>query len=130
VEDIQTLLYEWARWSKSRSGAARGYPSRSAFYRMSRKGQATLPEPQISDALGGILDRAISTLRMRCEAVKGDLRHDVLTDSYLLGMSDSAIQRRLRASGSNVSRETVKTARRAAESWVESQVADVLMDVC
>lgn len=72
----------------------------------------------IDDEVALGIDRAVSSLRERCRAGNGaisDLRWEVLTESYLVGKSDSVIARRLR-----VSRQAVKVARRAAESWVEA----------
>jgi len=113
--DIQMLLEEWSRWRRLGHGANIGYPSQSAFVRVSKMGGWATKIPLITDEQAGRVDLAVSRLKLKC--IKGDLRWEVLTDRYLGGKSDSVIARRLR-----VDRRTVATARKAAESWVESYI--------
>jgi hypothetical protein len=113
--DIQTMLLEWARWRSIGHGANVGYPSCTAFYRMSKMGGWGAKMPTITDDDAGRIDLAVSRLKLRC--VSGDYRWEALTDSYLGGKTDSAIARRLKCD-----RRTVMSARRAAESWVEAHI--------
>lgn len=114
--DVQQQLMEWARWRRSGHGVNLGYPSVTPFYRMSRKGRATVKAATIKDELALSIDRAVSALKKRSEGLS-DRRWDCLTMSYLDGKSDAVIARELRTS-----RESVKVARRAAESWVEALI--------
>jgi len=119
--DIQQHLMEWARWRRSGHGVNVGYPSVTPFYRMSRKGHATVKAATIGDDLALSIDKAVSALKKRSEGLS-DMRWDALTMSYLDGKSDSEIARDLRTS-----RESVKVARRAGESWVEALIDEEVM---
>lgn len=118
--EIQDLLTAWARWRRIDSGANIGYASQTNFARhIKSTGSWLTKDALITDDMAGLVDRAVSRLRVRCS--RGDHRYDVLTDYYILDMSDSAIGRRLR-----IDRRTVISARHAAESWVESHIDNEL----
>lgn len=115
---VQDLLSAWARWRWSGHGANVGYPSEAPFRKhMRMPGSATVAALPIEDDLALSVDKAVSQLKMRSELIEGDHRWLVLTDSYLNGWVDSTIARRRK-----ISRSTVRTARLAAENWIEGRV--------
>jgi len=106
------MLIEWARWRRVGAGVNVDYPPVSPYARGIKSGWAT-KTPLISDNLAGMVDLAVSRLKMRC--IKGDHRWAALTDYYMLGKTDSNIARRLK-----IDRRTAMAARHAAESWVDA----------
>ena len=113
--DVQTILVEWARWASTDRGI--GYPNISAFYRMSKAGGWSSGSMLIDDEFAGRIDWAVTRLRLRCKGHREDMRYKVLCRAYLGRQPDYAIASKLRCD-----RRTVKTARIAAESWVESAI--------
>jgi len=122
--DIQSLLMEWARWRYSGHGADIGYPAQSAFVRvMKPAGYRVSGTPLIDDEMAGMVDLAVSRLRQRCINMEGDHRYEAITDCYLLGKTDSFIAKRL-----HCDRRTIQSARKAAESWVDSHLVSSIME--
>jgi hypothetical protein len=116
---VQDLLYGWARWRWSGHGANVGYPSQAAFMREARQaGSATVRLPQLPDEVALRVDAAVSALKVRSHPVKGDYRWQVLTDAYLSGWTDRLVARKR-----HISRSTARTARLAAESWIEGYMS-------
>ena len=116
--DVQGQLIEWARWRSTGSDLGIGYPAESAFVRMMKPPGYRVSQTAImSDEAGMMVDRAVAMLYQRCHGVDGDYRYEALSDCYLLGKTDSFIARRLKCG-----RGTIKSARQAAESWVESHM--------
>ena len=118
INDIQQVLFEWARWS-AQGTVDVGYPHATPFYRMSKLGGWGAKAPLIDDQYAGLVDHAVARLRLRCKGNPKDYRYKALIRSYLGRQTDQAIARKLRTD-----RRTVKEARRAAESWVESHIID------
>ena len=117
-ESVQDLLSAWARWRWSDAGCNIGFPSQSAFMREARSpGSATLRAIQIPDDLAQRVDLAVSQLKLRSEPVPGDHRWQVLTDAYLNGWTDRVIARKRK-----MGRSTVRSARIAAENWIEGRL--------
>ncbi len=116
ISDIQQILFEWARWS-AQGGVDIGYPHSTPFYRMSKLGGWGAKMPLIDDQYATLVDRAVGRLRIRCRGHRNDLRYKALVRAYLGRQTDQNIARKLRTD-----RRTVKTARIAAESWVESHI--------
>ena len=114
--DIQNLLSEWARWTKT-GGVDVGYPHCTPFYRESKMGGWGAKTPLIDDELAGRIDRAVASLELRCRHREEDLRYIALDCSYLRRMTDWQIGEKYRRD-----RRTIATARHAAESWVDSQI--------
>jgi hypothetical protein len=114
--DIQQVLFEWARWT-SQGGVDIGYPHSTAFYRMSKMGGWGAKSPLIDDQYAGLIDGAVARLRMRCKGHRRDYRYKALVRAYLGRQTDVAIAKKL-----HTDRRTVKSARHAAESWVESHI--------
>jgi len=124
TQDIQTVLMEWARWRYVGHGADIGYPAESAFVRMMKPaGYRTSNKALIDDEMAGMVDVAVSRLYARCSRVEGDHRWEALTDYYLLRKTDNAISRKLKCS-----KTTAISARKAAESWVDSHLLSGLLD--
>lgn len=116
--DIQTMLIGWAHWRVINHGADIGYPAQAAFARMMKPaGYRVSGLAQMDDDTANMIDKAVSRLRLRCCNTEGDFRYEALTDSYLLGKTDAFIARRLRCD-----RRTIQSARKAAESWVDSHL--------
>ena len=122
--DVQTMLFEWARWRVSGGGVDIGYPSQTAFSRMMRPaGYRTSTTSLISDEMAGTVDLAVSRLKIRCLGISGDFRFEAVTDCYLLGKTDAFIARRLKCD-----RRTIQSARKAGESWIDSHMVAILLD--
>ena len=116
INDIQQVLFEWARWT-SQGGVDIGYPHSTAFYRMSKMGGFCAKAPLIDDTYAGLVDSAVARLRLRCKGQRKDYRYRALVRAYLGRQTDFAIAKKL-----HTDRRTVKSARHAAESWVESHI--------
>jgi len=116
INDIQQVLFEWARWT-AQGGVDVGYPHASAFYRMSKQSAWAAKTPLIDDTYAMLVDQAVARLRLRCKGIRHDHRYRALVRAYLGGQTDFAIAEKLRTD-----RRTVKSARQAAESWVESHI--------
>ena len=114
INDVQQILFEWARWT-GQDSVDIGYPHSTGFYRMSKLGGWGAKAPLIDDTYACLVDSAVSRLRMRCRGIPGDYRYKALVRAYLGRQTDFAIARKLKAD-----RRTIKAARQAAESWVES----------
>ena len=121
--DIQGVLFEWSRWRSTGAGIDIGFPSATAFARMMKPaGYRVSGTALIDDDLAMMIDLAVSRLHQRCKGVKGDHRYEALTDCYLLGKTDSLIAKRLRCD-----RRTILSARRAAESWIDSHLISAML---
>jgi hypothetical protein len=117
-ESVQDLLSAWARWRWTGHSANIGYPSQSAFMREARTaGNATLRALPMPDDLAQRVDLAVSQLKLRSEPVPGDHRWQVLTDAYLNGWTDRVIAKQRK-----MGRSTVRSARIAAENWIEGRL--------
>lgn len=117
-DNVQDLLMAWARWRWSGHGANVGFPSEAPFRKhMRMPGSANVSIAPIPDDVAGQIDLAVGQLKLRSEPVEGDHRWQVLTDSYLNGWIDSTI-----AAKRKISRSTVRTARLAAENWIEGRL--------
>jgi len=115
---VQDLLIAWARWRSFAHGANVGYPHKAAFCRdMRTPGRGTVRIAALPDDVGCQVDSAVSQLKLRSEPIKNDHRWQVLTDAYLCGMTDGQIARERK-----ISRGTVRTARMAAENWIEGRL--------
>lgn len=115
---VQELLIAWARWRWAGHGANVGFSSSAPIRRLMRTpGTANVSVAPIPEELACRVDLAVSQLKLRSDPVKGDYRWEVLTDSYLNGWPDSVIAKKRK-----ISKSTARTARLAAENWIEGRV--------
>ena len=114
--DIQQLLTQWARWTKT-GGVDVGYPHCTTFYRQSKLGGWGAKPLMIGDELAGRVDRAVAALELRCRHRPEDKRYAMLEGVYLKGQWIYKVAERHR-----LDRRTAASALHAAESWVDSQI--------
>jgi hypothetical protein len=114
--DIQALLTEWGRWTKT-GGVDVGFPHSTPFYRLSKSAGWASREPLISDELAGRIDRAVASLELRCRHKDTDMRYQALEWTYLRRRPLYQLAEKHR-----VDRRQASSSLRAAESWVDSQI--------
>ena len=119
---VQDLLYAWGRSRHLSDARSLGYPSQAAFAReMRTPGRATVRVPSLSDDEHGRVERAVMALKRRSEPSADDHRYRVLVGYYCARdgrtPGEAALARRL-----GLSRDRVRTARIAAEAWVEAML--------